>query len=106
MNFRPRPVFVLLFASCLFCCLSLCPRPAHAEMKDRTGLMLAAVIGIPILGLDIGWEDMMLKGNDYQKNNHGLVFTLSAGWNMFPSNIGLLGFQLDQDLGFIELRPR
>ena len=99
MTFRTRRILFIVFAACLFFCLSLCPRPAQAKMN----------MGWPVLGLDIGWEDMLLKGNDYKTNNHGLMFTRSLGWNMIPIHkhpVGLLGFQLDQDLGSIELRPR
>jgi hypothetical protein len=97
MNFLPRPVFVLLFASCLFFCLSLSPRPAHAN-------------GIPIIGLDVGWEDMLIGGHDYKTNNHGIMFTLAVGGDAeggsdFPVSY-IWGFQLEQDLGFIDLRLR
>ena len=48
----------------------LSPRPAYAQADSHL---------IPIIGLDVGWEDMLIGGHDYKTNNHGLMFTLALG---------------------------
>lgn len=88
------PKFLAL--SLLFLLMALCPRPAHAKIGF-----------LPIIGLDVGWEDMLIGGHDYKKNNHGLMFTLAVGAADGPHGGNfMLGFQLEQDLGFIDLRLR
>ena len=77
--------------SLMFLSLSLCPRSAQAHANIY-----------PLIGLGVGWEDMILKGDEYQNNNPGLMFTLTLGAG--AGGMGQkLGFQLEQDLGYLEL---
>ena len=76
---------------------ALWPRPAHANPPTDY---------FPILGLDVGWEDMLIDGARYEQNNSGLMFTLALGLNLTKIGDMYSGFQLEQDLGFIDLRRK
>lgn len=83
------PKFLAL--SLMFLLLSFCPRSAHAHADIY-----------PLIGLGVGWENMILKSDDYQNNNSGLMFTLTLGAG--AGGLGKkLGFQLEQDLGYLDL---
>ncbi len=83
------PKFLAL--SLMFLLLSLCPRSAQAHADIY-----------PLIGLGVGWENMILKSDDYKNNNSGLMFTLTLGAG--AGGLGKkLGFQLEQDLGFLDL---
>ena len=91
-----------LISSSLLLLLTLCilfpalwPRPAHANPPTDY---------FPILGLDVGWEDMLTDGAHYEQNNSGLMFTLALGLNLTKIGDMYSGFQIEQDLGFIDLR--
>lgn len=93
-----------LLSSSLLLLLTLCilfpalwPRPAHANPPTDY---------FPILGLDVGWEDMLTDGARYEQNNSGLMFTLALGLNLTKIGDMYSGFQLEQDLGFIDLRRK
>lgn len=96
---------VWLFILMLFC-LTFCHHSAYAD---------AAYPGErfrPTIGLNTGWENMLLNGddadNDYKTNNHGLMFTLTLGVDGVggKSEDPMMGFQLEQDLGFINVRHK
>ena len=86
----------VLFLTLSLLLIPLCPRPADAHALT--------IEWLPLLGLNVGWEDMLLKSDEYKTNNHGLMFTLSGGLALTKIGKMLAGFHLEQDLGFIDLR--
>ena len=73
--------------------LALVARPASAGTPyDKMGMLYMSV--------DAGWEMMQLNDDVHAASNHGLSTTLSVGANLFY----FLGLQIDQDLGFMEVR--
>ena len=67
---NPIHFIIILLCTAGLLCLMLSPRPAYAQADSHL---------IPIIGLDVGWEDMLIGGHDYKTNNHGLMFTLALG---------------------------
>lgn len=81
---------------------ALFPREAHAHSGSIH----------TVLGVDIGWEDMLLGSRAYSVSNHGFMLTLALGLEGvgvpgLPS-VGMdwTGIQLEQDLGFIDVRHK
>ena len=91
----------LLLCTAGLLCLLLSSRAAYAQANSHL---------IPIIGLDVGWEDMLAGGHDYKTNNHGLMFTLELGLDSTGGSslfgMDTAGFQIEQDLGFIDLRHK
>ncbi len=88
--FRSVQTQLLSFVFCLMTAFIYC-ESAYADE-----------VPFEILHIDVGWQDMIISGNNYYKNNHGLSTTISRGFTFF----GLFGLQIDQELGFISLRKK
>ena len=77
---------------CGFC--MICPRYVHAHPNWPSNSW-----GVPF-SIDAGWDDMLINGGGYEKNNHGFNVNLAVG--LYFVELGVL---LEQELGFIDLRP-
>ena len=80
---------------CMLGCLAVIASPgiAHAH---------GGVWGFLFANLDAGWETMRLDAEGYERNHHGMAVSLAAGMNLWC----FMGLGIEQDLGFIALKPK